>query len=82
MRKIAIVTLAALTTISLDCALHKVLGGELSFRAHPHKCGRHDYCGFPVACPSGACYALYGSYGPYGGPSYWSRYTYGGWHYP
>ena len=31
-------------------------------------------------CPDGySCYTLYGAYGPYGGVSYWARYTYGGW---
>jgi len=38
-------------------------------------------CGPPVGCPDGTCYSLYGAYGPYGGPLYWSRYTYGGWPY-
>ena len=48
---------------------------------HARKCGPHDQCGFPVSCPSGACYSLYGAYQPYGGPVFWSRYTYGGWGY-
>ena len=38
-------------------------------------------CGPPVGCPDGTCYSMYGAYGPYGGPLYWSRYTYGGWPY-
>lgn len=42
------------------------------------KCPR-DRCGFPIACPDGTCYSLYGAYGPYGGFHYWSRYSYGGW---
>ena len=45
------------------------------------RCGPHDRCGYPVACPSGTCYSLYGAYPPYGGPSYWGQYTYSGWGY-
>lgn len=33
-------------------------------------------------CPDRySCYPLYGAYGPYGGPRYWSAYTEGGWAY-
>ena len=39
----------------------------------------HDRCGYPIRCPDGVCASLYGAYGPYGGPAYWSMYTYGGW---
>jgi hypothetical protein len=81
MRKIAIVTLTMLAAISLDCVSHDIFGGELSFRHNGHKCGRYEPCGFPVACPSGICYSLYGAYGPFGGTSYWGRYTYTGWRY-
>jgi hypothetical protein len=50
--------------------------------ARPTKKVRHvapaikcDRCGVPVTCPDGLCASLYGFYGPYGGPAYWSRYT-------
>jgi hypothetical protein len=48
---------------------------------HARKCGPYDRCGFPVVCPSGNCYPLYGAYGPYGGQRYWAQYTYSGWGY-
>jgi hypothetical protein len=82
MRKIAIVTLTALAAIAWDCISHGVLADGLNVRPHARKCGRYDHCGFPVACPSGTCYPLYGAYGPYGGTSYWGRYTYAGWGHP
>jgi hypothetical protein len=44
-------------------------------------CTRYDRCGLPRVCPDGTCYSLYGGYGPYGGPLYWSRYTSAGWGY-
>jgi hypothetical protein len=79
MRKISIVTLTAIAALSWDCVSHGLFAGEVSLRPHARRCGHHDYCGFPVACPSGLCYSLYGAYGPYGGRSYWGRYTYAGW---
>jgi hypothetical protein len=82
MRNIAIVTLTALAAISLDCVSHDLFADGVSLRHHARKCGLYDRCGFPVACPSGMCYSLYGAYGPYGGASYWGRYTYSGWRYP
>jgi hypothetical protein len=80
MRKIAIVTLTAFAAFSWDCVSHEVFADGV--RLHARKCGRYDRCGFPVACPSGLCSSLYGAYGPYGGTSYWGRYTYVGWRYP
>jgi hypothetical protein len=46
-------------------------------------CGRYRCVEHPRgACPDGySCYSLYGAYGPFGGASYWSRYTYSGWGY-
>jgi hypothetical protein len=81
MRKNAIVVLAALSAILSDCISHNVIAGEVSARSHTRKCGRYDYCGVPVSCPFVTCYSLYGRYGPYGGASYWGRYTYAGWRY-
>jgi hypothetical protein len=81
MRKKAFVTLTALAAISWDCVSQDVFAGELSVRSHARKCGRYDHCGFPIACPPGAYYSLYGAYGPFGGTSYWGRYTYAGWRY-
>jgi hypothetical protein len=79
MRKNAIFALAAVAAISWDCVSQDVSAGEVSVRSHARKCERNDNCGFPVACPSGTCHSLYGAYGPYGGTSYWGRYTYAGW---
>ena len=42
---------------------------------------RCDRCGVPITCPDALCASLYGAYGPYGGPAYWSRYTFDGWGY-
>ena len=81
MRKIAIVTLTAFAAFSWDCVSHDVFADGIRLRPRAHKCGRYDPCGFPVACPSGLCSSLYGAYGPYGGTSYWGRYTYVGWYY-
>jgi hypothetical protein len=81
MRKISIVILAMLAAISWDIFSHNVFAGGISVRPHARKCGRYDYCGAPVACPPWTCYSLYGAYGPYGGKSYWGRYT-DGWRYP
>jgi hypothetical protein len=79
MRKNAIVTLTALAAISWDCVSHDVFAAGVSPRSHASKCGHYDYCGFPVACPFGTCHSLYGAYGPFGGASYWGRYSYAGW---
>jgi hypothetical protein len=78
MREIAIVALTALAAISWDCVSHAVFADGVSVRSHARKCGHYDHC-FPAACPSGACYSLYGAYGPFGGTSYWGRYTHAGW---
>ena len=42
----------------------------------------HDGCAVRrPACPDPySCSSLYGAYGPYGGPAYWSRFTYAGWY--
>jgi len=77
MRKFAVVALTALTAILWDCVSHDAFAGEIG----THKCGRYDRCNFSVGCPSGLCSSIYGRYGPYGGPSYWGRYTYAGWPY-
>jgi hypothetical protein len=80
MRKIGIVSLTALAAISWDCVSHDLFAAELSVRPHARKCGRYDHC-FPVVCLAapGLCSSLYGAYEPYGGTSYWVRYTYSGW---
>jgi hypothetical protein len=81
MRKIGVVALTALAAISWDCVSHDVFADGISVRLHAHKCGRYDHCRFPVVCLAspGICSSLYGAYGPYGGTSYWGRYTYSGW---
>jgi hypothetical protein len=79
MRKVAVVALTALAAILGDCVSYNAFGGEVSVHHHVRKCGRYDHCGFPVLCPSGTCYSLYGAYGPFGGALYWGRYTYSGW---
>jgi hypothetical protein len=81
MRKNVIVVLAALAAISWDCVAHDVFAGQVSMRSHIRKCGRYDYCGYPIVCRFGTCYSLYGAYAPDGGTPYWGRYTYSGWGY-
>jgi hypothetical protein len=89
MRKIAISILSAIAVISCGCASQEASADEANVRytkkvrpvTHARKCGPYDRCGFPVSCPSGTCYSLYGAYGPYGGTAYWGRYTYAGWGY-
>ena len=80
--RIAIVTLTALAVFSWDSVANDASAGDASIRHHARKCGRYDYCGLPVICPSGLCASLYGAYGPYGGPQYWGRYTFAGWPFP
>jgi hypothetical protein len=89
MRKIAISILATIAVISCGCVSQEASADEANVRhtkkvrpvTHARKCGPYDQCGFPVSCPSGTCYSLYGAYGPYGGTAYWGRYTYAGWGY-
>jgi hypothetical protein len=81
MRKIAVVTLTALAAISWDGVSNDVFADGISVRHHVRRCGLYDRCGFPIACPSGVCSSTYGAYAPYGGTSFWGRYTYSGWHY-
>jgi hypothetical protein len=88
MRRITVVTvLAALTMVCCDWwvspgAFADGVRPTKNVRPAPHarKCHR-DQCGYPVKCPDGTCYSLYGAYGPHGGALYWSRYTYAGWGY-
>jgi hypothetical protein len=89
MRKVAISILAAVAVISCGSVSQEASADEAIVRStkkvrpvtHARKCGPRDQCGFPVSCPSGTCYSLYGAYGPYGGTVYWGRYTYAGWGY-
>jgi hypothetical protein len=79
--------MTAIAVISGGCLWQEARADEANVRhikkvrpvAHARKCGPYDRCGFPVSCPSGTCYSLYGAYAPYGGPAYWGRYTYGAW---
>jgi hypothetical protein len=87
MRALAVSILTAITVVTSGCFSQEVRADGVSVRhakkvqtaAHARKCGPYDRCGFPVVCPSGACYSLYGAYGPYGGSAYWGQYTYSGW---
>jgi hypothetical protein len=79
MRKIVTVTMTALAALSWDSVSHDLFADGVNVRPHTRKCAGYDHCGFPAACPSGLCSSLYGRYGPYGGASYWGRYTYTGW---
>ena len=87
MRKVLAVLIAAGTVMACYSLTQQVLadGTGMSrskkFRhvSRIYKCTRRDLCGFPVGCPDGTCYSLYGAYGPHGGPAYWTRYTYEGW---
>ena len=83
---LSLIALAAI--ISCDCATHSAAADEAPVVRHARKVHHrivptcvYDRCGLPVGCPDGTCYSLYGAYGPYGGPLYWSRYTPGGWGY-
>ena len=89
MLKVAISVMTAITVMSGGSLSQDARADEASVRytkkvrpvTHARKCGPYDQCGFPVKCPSGTCYSLYGAYGPYGGTVYWGRYTYAGWSY-
>jgi hypothetical protein len=89
MREVAISILAAVAVVTCACVSQEASADEANLHytkkvrplPHPRKCGPYDRCGFPVSCPSGTCYSLYGAYGPYGGTGYWGRYTYAGWGY-
>ena len=89
MRALTVSILTAITVAISGCLSPEVRADGISVRhakkvhtaVSARKCGRHDRCGYPVRCPSGTCYSLYGAYGPYGGPVYWGQYTYSGWGY-
>jgi hypothetical protein len=86
MLKVAVSAMTAIAVISLSQGARADEAGVRYTKkvrpiTHVRKCGPHDRCGLPVSCPTGTCYSLYGVYGPYGGPVYWSRYTYMGWGY-
>jgi len=82
---LVLITLAGIG--AYDCATEPVRADGVPVVRHARKVHHagvapgciYDRCGPPVGCPDGTCYSLYGAYGPYGGPLYWSRYTYGGW---
>ena len=85
---LSIVALAAM--VSWDCATERAGADGVQVVHHARKvhhayradCIAFDRCGAPVGCcpfHSTPCYSLYGRYEPYGGPVYWSRFTYGGW---
>ena len=87
MRKLAISMLAAIVVTSCGGFSQEASADEANVRlvkkvrpvTHHRRCGPYDRCGFPVRCPSGTCYSLYGAYGPYGGTAFWGQYTYAGW---
>jgi hypothetical protein len=89
MRALAVSILTAVTVLASGCLSQEASADGVNVRhakkvqtaVHVRKCGLYDRCGFPVVCPSGECYSLYSAYGPYGGPRYWSQYTYSGWGY-
>jgi hypothetical protein len=88
MRALAVLILTAMTVATSGGLSQEARADGVSVRhakkvhrtVHARTCP-YDRCGFPVACPSGFCYPLYSAYGPYGGPLYWSQYTYSGWGY-
>ena len=88
MLKVAVSAMTAIAVISGGCLSQQARADEAGLRytkkvrpvTQARKCGPF-HCGFPVSCPSGTCYSLYGAYPPYGGTVFWSRYTYGGWGY-
>jgi hypothetical protein len=79
MRKIVIMTMAALAAFLLDSISFKVFADGVGGRPHARTCGRFNHCSVPIPCPPWTCHSLYGAYGPYGGRLYWGRYTYAGW---
>jgi hypothetical protein len=88
MLKVVVSAMIAIAVVSGGCLSQAARADEAGVhikkvRPAPHarRCGPYDRCGFPVSCPSGTCYSLYGAYPPYGGTVFWSRYTYGGWGY-
>ena len=87
MRKILGIIMTLCVVAACSCQTQDAFadGASAGRSRKPHhvrrvpRCGPLDRCGFPIACPDGTCYSLYGAYGPYGGPAYWTRYTYEGW---
>jgi hypothetical protein len=86
MRKTVLSTIAVLAIFSSDGITQHARADGARIVHHPrkvhyaHHCVGLDHCGAPVGCPYlTPCYSIYGPYEPYGGPQYWSRYTYGGW---
>lgn len=89
MRTLAVSILTAITVAASGCLSQEVRADGVKVRhakkvqtaVQARKCGLYDRCGYPVVCPTGTCYSLYGAYAPYGGPLYWGQYTYSGWGY-
>ena len=89
MRNVVGPIVTVLTVIACNCLTQDALADGISAGRSKKirhvsritKCAPVDRCGFAVACPDGTCYSLYGAYGPFGGPAYWTRYTYDGWGY-
>ena len=90
MRKVILSIVALAAMVSWDCATERAGADGVQVVHHARKvhhayradCIAFDRCGAPVGCcpfHSTPCYSLYGRYEPYGGPVYWSRFTYGGW---
>lgn len=87
MRKFLAVVVAASTVFACNSLTQYALADgtsisrskKLRHASRIYRCAPRDLCGFRIGCPDGTCYSLYGAYGPYGGPAYWTRYTYDGW---
>jgi hypothetical protein len=81
MHKIILVLAAIVVIGSWDCVTPGASAGELAVVRHS-RCGGDRPCPVyrRIGCPEFNCYSIYGAYGPYGGPAYWGRYSYSGYH--
>ena len=86
MRKTILTIVSMFAILSCACVLQEASADGIAVvRLHKKArpvlhvtCGLHRCVVHPRrACPGGySCSSLYGAYGPFGGASYWSRYTY------
>lgn len=92
MRKTILTIMAMFAIISCGCVTQDAFADGIAVVRHSKKvrdvyqgsaCGHYRCVEHPRgACPDRySCSSLYGAYGPFGGASYWSRYTYDGWGY-
>ena len=81
MRKVFIVTLAAMLYLACEGFTQVASADGMGPASRTKKVRSVHERPRYVGCPDRySCYSLYGAYGPWGGPAYWSRYSYEGWY--